>query len=87
LKRSPPVDRHGHQRRDGATHPSPFFFFYKKIFLPKRNAGIKKWSREWRKGYPVTSPTWDLFHLQIPTPNTIADAMCGWRQETSKAVL
>jgi hypothetical protein len=40
----------------------------------KEMQGQKKWSRDWRKGHPETTPARDPSHLQTPNPDTIADA-------------
>jgi hypothetical protein len=41
---------------------------------PKKMQGQKR-SRNWKKGHPITDPTWDPSHAQAPNPDTIADAM------------
>ena len=35
----------------------------------------QKWSKNWRHGWPVTGPTWDPSHGQVPTPDIINDIL------------
>ena len=49
------------------------YIFNLKLFLCKRNAGG---NGVITKGMaPVTSPTWDLSHGQVPNPDSITDAL------------
>jgi hypothetical protein len=34
----------------------------------------KVWSRNLKKGHPVTVPPGDTFHMQLPNPDAIVDA-------------
>jgi hypothetical protein len=47
--------------------------FNLELFLSKRHTD-KEGNRDWRKDNPETSPPEDPSHMQIPNPDTIADA-------------
>ena len=88
LRKQLPVDRYAHNHESWG-HPSIFKFLNQNCFYLKEMLG-QKWSRDWSKVCPVTSPTVVPSHSQAPTPNfgillLIQYSTC--RQESSMAVL
>jgi hypothetical protein len=86
LKRPPPVVTQGLQWRDGDINP-PSKFFDTKLFLSKRNAEKKKWSRHWTNGWAVTSPSWDHSIVGYKSLTLLLMLCCACRQKPSIAAI
>ena len=60
---------------EAGGYPPIFKKFNPELFPSQGNAGTEKWSKNWKKGHPVTGPTQDPCHTCIPNPETITDAI------------
>jgi hypothetical protein len=84
-KSMPPFARQDPESRSGNIDPSTQFLTQMPSYLKEMRG--PKWSKAWRKGQPVTSPTRDPSHRRTPNPNTITHSCCASRQEPCMAVL
>jgi hypothetical protein len=78
-KRQLPLDRHGHQLRNVATHPS-------QKCSPRIVLVLRKYRGKNRTGNQETTPTWDPFHAQTPNPELLLMPRWACREESGIAV-